>query len=522
MGNKIRHSAVIIFVFSLIALCPAAMAGTAEGYTLHFDFINSWEDARQLIVAAHGNGAEILNVVPPARIWKLKESQKILRNIFDLTRTLRMQVVLSRIDACAPAADDPKRYSYLFEHILKRRGILPTGEATPAYFRETVGLARYEKWMREETEYYSRNYSGEENLAGFSVGLFNEPFVSQRGSLLCYDFATNSYEIAQYTKPCLEYWQSWLKKKYLTPNAVNGHYKTSFRSFSSIPMPRCEHDARFGASREAYIDLVSSINDWVLAQYVDCRAIWRKHAKRPVPVIQQFSGYVPEKFSKGRPAFAMLDIYSWMQEADALGLSLYTDAEYPDRGHASDKSMINSLYLGVLEQKHIFVMEGGNEDDGPVLIPQELEFFVGAARVLRPDGYIYEFFKAPFYAQFAHNEGYMLGADGAANKDAVAMLRGAINKSDKESALSGEIYVYDNPATLSTDNDDLNVQKQLQVAALTKTLVFVPEGSLKLLPKGSILLVIQQERKEDIFKQLAAKGIKIIPAREWLKNSSVK
>jgi len=516
-----RHSAVLIFVFSLIATCPVAMASTAEGYTLHFDFINNWEDARQLIMAAHDNGAEILNVVPPAHIWKLTESRKILHNIFELTKTLRMQVVLSRIDACAPPPDDRNRANYLFERILKRRGILPTGEATPAFFRETVGLRRYEKWMREETEYYAKNYSSEENLVGFSVGLFNEPFVSQRGSLLCYDFDTNSYEIAQYTPPCLKYWQSWLKKKYLNPEAINERYKTSFKSFSSVPMPRSEHDIRFGASREAYIDLVSSINDWVLTQYVDCRVIWHRYSKRSVPVILQFSGYVPEKFTKGRPAFAMLDIYSWMQEADALGLSLYTDSEYPDRGHVSDKAMINSLYLGVLQQKHIFVMEGGNEDDGPVLIPQELEFFAGAARVLKPDGYIYEFLKAPFYSQFSHNEGYMLGADGAANKDAIAALQGAIKKSNIDNILSGEIYVYDNPGTLSLDNDDFQVQKQLQFIALNKTLVFIPEGSLALLPNGATLLVIHQEPKEDIFKQLAAKGLNIIPAREWIKSAKI-
>ncbi len=393
---------------------------------------------------------------------------------------------------------------------------------TPEYFRETVGLRRYEKWLREETEYYSRNFSGEDNLAGFSVGLFNEPFVSQRGSLLCYDFITTSYELAQYTPPCLKYWQAWLKNKYSNLKGINKRYNTSFKSLSAIPMPRNEHDQRFGKTRTAYCDLISSVNDWVVAQYNGCHAVWHKHAKRPVPFILQFSGYVPEKFSKGRPCFAMLDIYSWMQTADALGFSIYTNQKYYDWGHASDTAMAHNLYLAVMQNKHVFVMEGGSEDDGAVLIPAELNFIADTSRLLKPDCCIYEFFKAPFYAHFRHNEGYVINSSGVVDKSALESVKAALTRSQHAELLANEVYVYDAPASLSLDNDDLNIQKYLQVTALDKTLLFVPEASLALLPRGASLLIIQQNCDEDVLKLLTAKGINVVPAREWIKMISTK
>jgi hypothetical protein len=493
------------------------MADTTAGYTLHFDFINNWEQAKQIIELAHDNGAGILNVVPPSHVWKYPESQKVLNKIFQLTRQLHMRVILSRIDACPISADDPNRANFLYAQILTRPGTLPTGGHTPQYFSETVGLRSYEIWMKEETEFYSKNYSSEDNLAGFSVGLFDEPFVSQRGSLLCYDFITKSYEIGQYTPSCLRWWQAWLKNNYHSIESVNARYNTHFQSFSSIPMPKNETDKRFGEPKLAYRDMVSSVNDWVVTQYTECRNIWHKYSKRQTPFILQLSGYLPEKFSLGRPALAMLDIYSWMQAADALGLSLYTNVLYQDWGHASDKAMVNAMYLGVMQNKHIFVMEGGNENDGAVFIPEELNFYSDTARVLKPESYIYEFIKTPFYICFKHREGYILDCSGKINNTALAAVKAALENAKTEATMAGEIYVYDDPQSLSLDNDDLDTQKQLQNIALENTLVYVPRESIALLPQASTLLVIQENLKEDIARQLSIKDIKVISARDWIK-----
>jgi hypothetical protein len=491
-------------------------AETLPGFTLHFDFIDNWQEAKRLILIAHDNGARVLNVVPPPQLWKLPASKKILDQIFHLTRELHMQIILSRIDACPVSADDPQRVNYLFKNILNHRGVLPSGRATPVFFRETVGLRSYEGWLREETEYYGKNYSGEANLTGFSVGLFNEPFVSQRGSLLCFDEGSDSYEIAQYTKPCLAYWQNWLRQKYTGLDKLNANYYASFNSFSVIPMPKNEDDKRFGDAETAYQDLVSAINDWVVTQYQDCRLIWHKFARRPVPLILQFSGFVPEKFSKGRAAFAELDIFSWMQMADGLGLSLYTNSEYPDRGMASDKAMINFLRLGVLQKKPVFVMEGGNENKGPALNAEELDFYSTAARALRPDSYIYEFLKGPYYARFHRTDGYVVNRAGNINEKALSAVKNALLKTTTEQ-LSVETYVLDAPNSLSPD--DLDIQKQLQQIALEKTLVFVPKSSLALLPDNSSLLVIPENYKLDGSENLSSKGIKIIPARGWIQTA---
>jgi hypothetical protein len=492
------------------------MAATATGYTLHFDFINSWKQAKELILIAHHNGAEILNVVPPAHIWNLPASKKILQNIFGLTKQLHMRIVLSRIDACPQSTDDPHRTNYLFGQILDSPGIFPGGEQTNAFFKETVGLHSYEKWLRDETEYYSKNYSNQENLVGFSVGIFNEPFVSQRGSILSYDFITDSYEIAQYTPSCLHWWQTWLKNKYGTLKMVNKRYHSSFSAFSLIPMPKNEDDKRFAKSAMAYCDLVASINDWVKVQYQDCRDIWNKNAHRRIPLILQFSGYVPEKFSKGRPAFALLDIYSWIEMADAVGISLYTNNEYDDWGHDSDTAMVNFLYLAVLQNKSIFVMEGGNERNGAVLVPKELDFFGSVGRILKPESYIYEFLKAPYYAHFHNTDGYIVSSTGAINYHALTAVKNELSTSKQSAYISHAVYVLDDPQSLSLDNDDLEIQQQLQVIALKKALIFVPKDSVSLLPSGCSLLIIKKVYKEDEYKQLLPKHIKLIAARQWI------
>jgi len=279
--------------------------------------------------------------------------------------------------------------------------------------------------------------------------------ASQRGSLLCYDFITKFYEIGQYTPACLKWWQGWLKNNYHSIEAVNTRYNTHFKSFSSIPMPKSELDTRFGDPKPAYRDLVSSINDWVVTQYRQCRSIWHKYSKQPTPFILQLSGYLPEKFALGRPSFAMLDIYSWMQTADALGLSLYTNALYADWGHDSDKAMVNSMYLGVMQNKSIFVMEGGNENDGAVLLSEELIYFSDTARILKPKSYIYEFIKTPFYICFKHREGYILDCSGKINNTALAAVKAALENAKTEATMAGEIYVYDDPQSLSEAIEEL-------------------------------------------------------------------
>ncbi len=55
----------LVFLYVLLCFMMIARpvtAVTAVGYTLHFDFINNWEQAKQIVTVAHDNGSEILNV----------------------------------------------------------------------------------------------------------------------------------------------------------------------------------------------------------------------------------------------------------------------------------------------------------------------------------------------------------------------------------------------------------------------------------------------------------------------------
>ena len=495
---------------------PAAQR-TLTGFTLNFDFFNNWQEARRLLRIARASGAEILNVVPPPYVGENQTDIRILKNIFRLTRKWGIKVLLSRIDASHTSPVPDQRNSFFYDHILDRPGRLPSGKPTPDFFRETVGNRVFTRWQLEETEYYAKHFSGEKNLLGFSIGLFNEPFVSERGSLLCYDFASDSYEIAQYTPSCQLWWRGWLQEKYANDlTKVNQRYGTAFVDFSDIPMPKNECDSRFGRPPLAYWDFASSINDWVIRQYRECRAVWRRFAKRPIPFIWQFSGFVPEKLAIGRPAFAALDIFAWMQMADALGLSLYTYGAYPDWGHASAQAMIHFLRLASLQKKPIFVMEGGNENDGAVLQATELDFFAGAARMLKPRAQIYEFFGTSYADEFAHQDGNIVSPSGEVRSDTLAAVRGALKKAQQRIAPVGMTYVLDDPSSLALENGDLTIQRRLLALALEKTLVFIPRDSLLLLPADSLLLVVHSESIPAVLKLVAGRRIHVTAAIDWL------
>ncbi|MGC9093471.1 MAG: hypothetical protein ACP5JH_09545 [Bacteroidota bacterium] len=488
------------------------------GFTVHFDFLNNLNDAKRLVTFAADHGAEIINVVPPAHIWEDSLSLQILRQIFSLTQARRVKVVLTRIDASAPAAKLNERSNYLYTYVLTDRGMLPDGRSTPDYFLATVGNRRYEQWLREETIYYAEHFSQEPNLVGFSVGLFNEPFVSQRGSLLCFDDSTNSYEVAQYTPFMLRWWHTWLQRKYHDAvDEINRRYGTSFPAIDSIPMPINEEDDSFEQPSAAYWDFVCAINDWVVEQYDDCRLLWHQHAKRAVPFILQFSGFAPEKFEKGRPAFAALDIFDWMQRADALGLSLYTNGAYPDWGHASVRAMVNFMRLGQLLEKPVFVLEGGNEFNGAVLNLRELRFYATVARILHPVCVIYEFLKTSYDETSMNHSGKILSKNWEVNEKALRAVEAALELSKTVSANYLPYYVLDDPALWARSDSALEVRKELMKLAMKIPIVFVPMKSVPCLPRGSFCVVLADQTKEFLHTELTGLDVVVISGKEFLR-----
>jgi hypothetical protein len=490
----------------------AAAGGPRAGFTVHWDFFASAAEADRLVAFAIANGAEILNVVPPPHIWEQPESLAILRRIFAAASRHGVGVVLSRIDGSSLPDAAGDRRNWLYTNVLTERGRLPSGRETPDFFLATVGNPAYERWLEDETAFYAKNFSSEPALVAFGVGIFNEPFVSQRGSLLCWDPDTDSYEIGQYTPYAAAVWRRFLARRYGGIAAVDRRYGTRFPALAAVPMPVSERDPAFARAELAYYDFVAAVNDWVVRRLDRCRAIWHARERRRVPFMLQFSGYVPEKFEKGRPAFAALDVFDWMTRADALGISVYTNCEYPDLGHASVAAMVNFLRLGALLRKPVYVLEGGNECDGAVLDPAELRFFATVAAPLSPRSVIYEFLKTSYAESFSTSAGKLLGPDWAPRPAALDAVREAFALARAAGAAGGTTYVLDDLTGLPEDAPLLAERAALARAALARPLTFVPVAALARLPAGSALVVPGPARRADLAAALAGRGIRAVAA----------
>jgi len=372
---------------SLVFFCHCGFASTLCGYTLHFDFLSSPVAAREAVETAAAAGAKVISLVPPAHIWEDNVGRQTLQAALEEAARHHLRVIFSRLDACQSSGKN-----WLFANALTERGRLPDGRASSPYLCATVGNTRFVRWQREETVYYARHYGRLANLLAIAVGGMVEPFVSQRGSLLEWCAATNCYEIAQYTAGGLHTWQEWLRNHWGSVLAVNTQYQTHFHSFTEIPMPRNASDPRFGQARAAYFDFARSLNDWLLTQYRENRRLWREQSC--TPFLLQFNGGATEKIARGRPEFAAFDLPAWLEEADGVGISLYTNAGFADWGHSHNFATLQLLLSACLATgKPAFVMECGCEAPEVTLTPHELSYATRMGMLLDPRAYIYEYFR---------------------------------------------------------------------------------------------------------------------------------
>jgi len=502
------------------AAAASAAARPPVGFTVHWDFFSTAAEADRLVAFALANGATVLNVVPPPHIWEHPADLAVLRSIFAAARRGGALVALNRIDGSALAPTPESRTNWLYTHVLTERGRLPSGGPTPDYFLATVGNPAYERWLREETAYYAENFSAEPSLLAFGVGLFNEPFVSQRGSLLCFDRAANTYEVAQYTPYAERAWHDWLRRNVGDLAALEARYLSRFESLERAPLPRNESDPAFGRPAAAYLDFVTSLNDWVTAQLDDCRALWHARARRNVPFVLQFSGYLPEKLAKGRAALAALDVFDWMTRADALGLSLYTNCGYPDWGHASDAAMVGFLAVAPLLDKPVLVLESGSECDGAVLRAGELRFISRAARLLAPVTVIYEFLKTSAFESSATAAGKLLGDDWRPRPAAVRAVRRALEAARTPAARPDLVFVLDELPPRSGPEGEaeasLALRHRLLRLALDQPFAFLPPRAVERLPRGARLLAISPTALAELRRRLAPRGVAVEPAADFL------
>jgi hypothetical protein len=405
--------AIVVTVVSLSQPCTAGrVPPPLPGAVIHFDYVTDARDGRILVDAAKRCGARVISLVPPAHVWDRPDALAILDEVVAFIRSRGLKLVISRVDASYPPSPDGTRFNYLYGNILDEPGHLPSGNLTVSYFLSTINVPGYAAWMEDETRFYAKRYGRLPNLIGFGVGPFNETFVSQRGGFLQWDDTTHVYEFTQYTSPMLELWHAWLMNTHHSISGVNTAYGTSFKNVNDVPMPSNGSDPRFAKADLAYFDLIRSASDWLMKEYDTCRQIWHDTSRRKkVPFMLQFSGFDAEKFMLGRPEFVAFDLADWINRADAVGVSLYTNGGYTDFGHSSLRSMTRFLYLARDLKKPVYVLEFGCENPYPYVSAAEWNFAFGVSLPLQPRTFIYEFLKDPFYATAPIDSGRLITAD---------------------------------------------------------------------------------------------------------------
>lgn len=484
----------LVLVGSLLLLCVGrAPASVAPGYTLHFQFIRSPQAARQSVDLAARAGAKVVSLVPPAHVWEDPEGLRSLDAALDETRRRGLKVIFSRLDA--PATNG---ITWLFDKALVDLGRMPDGRKTIGLFRAVVGNHPFERWQSDETRYYARRYGRLPNLEAMAVGGMVEPFVSERGSLVQWDEKSGVYEIAQYTPAGLAEWHRWLGNSFHTIDAINLEYRSHFAGIGDVPMPRSSTDERFGRPQPAYFDLVRCINDWFLRQYRENRAIWHRGSR--APFLLQFSGGVSEKIARGRPEFAAFDLPSWIDEADALGMSLYTNAGYDDWAHAIDAGTLQLVAGARSLGKRTIVMESGCEAPTVTLQAHELTFVTRMGLWLDPDAYVYEYFR---YARdgWVH-PGMMVTPEGACHEPAYTTVAGKLRSLEGFAPAQGEPCFWYLSAPLTAREEGGRPAAQAELAGRVNRAVYqlasylpcrllpwrrcdrVPAGALVLLPPG--------------------------------------
>jgi hypothetical protein len=486
--NRIPPAIISLVIFlTATALVLARDTRVKPGYVVHFDFIVNEAEGRNLVALAQNAGAKVINVVPPAHVWESPAARGMLDAIIDEIDRRHLSFVMTRIDAAYPPNAKGERYYYLYDKILNRRGTMPDGNPTNSYFLATVGKDGYAEWMEEETRYYARHYGGSHNLLGINLGPFSEPFSSERGGFLDHMKETNLYEITQYTPFAVREWHRWLERKFGKVETLNSEYGTSFPSIEVVPMPLNENDPRFARADVAYFDFSRMLNDWLVDRYQSCRRIWHREGGRVnVPFILQFDGGMAEKMALGRAAFAAFDLPAWIDMADALGLSVYTNSGFLDFGHASIEATVNLASITRDLRKPVFVLEGGCEAPNVVLDSRELEFYGTVARRLNPRTYIYEFLKEKWNEPYASNPGKLMGAGGKVQEPAFEALRNlfASIESSKVPSPVPALYVVSTSESARRDRRVGVLIAALYDVASSVPIWFVPKGRESVMRSG--------------------------------------
>ncbi|MDI6782655.1 MAG: beta-galactosidase [bacterium] len=479
-----------------------------SGYTIHFNTLHSVEDAKKSIASAQSAGAKIVNIVPPAHIWVQPNCVEMLDSLFAESKEKNIEIIITRIDA-----NYPEGTNYLYGKVLT-----PVDKTLPSRVYPTVANPAYEEWLQQETEYYTTHYGAHPNLAGFSIGGFTDLFDSPRASVLVWNAQTKRYELGQYTDSMKKYWQQWLITKFEHIERINEEYHTKFGNLDEIPLPNSESDKRFGLPHRAYFDFVSVINTWWWNQYNYNRKIWQKSSK--APFILQLNGTLIDKLKHGRPGYAAFNLPAWLSNADAIGLSLYTDAELADTGFGSLFGLTNLTQWAKDLGKPIFVLESGIDKPKAGFDLYQLRYISQVAIPLNPKSYIYEHFQYTKKVQTVPS-GFIYTADRKQNLPNSVSIQRAYQQTNqilvahRGEAVSPYLYVITMPKLVR--DDPLAAKFYMMLYALS---TFVPIRSVDIndiafIPTKQIVLIAPSWKSElpEIYQ---SKILQLAKRRSWM------
>lgn len=471
-NKTIKFSALFILLAGFLA--ASGWSAPKIGYLIHFNGLRSGTQALELLDSAKKGGAEVINIIPPSHIWEDPESLAVLQALIKGAEERKLEFIITRIDANTLSGTN-----YLYENILSE-GRGPEGRPDT---ERILGNKEYAEWMKEETEFYGKEFGNSPYLTGFSPGIIQDPFQTM--------FTRNGngkYIFNQRTQFAREYWMNWLTNKLGSIERINQEYNSQFGSLTDIPVPASEEDQRYYYSRRAYYDFMRSVNDWFMQQYQENRDIWKKYSSKPF--ILGVSWNTGDILAAGSSCNAALDIQKWFVDADAIGLTFYTDANQPDGAMGTLQATLNLTGMATEMGKPLYVLEMGHR--GSSKEPGTYYRELGALLSLpsQPEVLIYRYFHENVLSQ-ASDPRYMVNAAARNIEPSFTLGRKALAtaRMSKFNRNTPYLYVISYPLSVRDDGLAGDFYNMLHSASRCLPLRWVDYNDVAFIPSQSLVLL---------------------------------
>ncbi len=340
-----KKLSIYLSLICILFAASLALGATQIGYTLNFNNLRSSTHALQCLDLAQKAGAQVISVIPPAHIWEDGKSEVILDSLFDEADKRHMKIIIQGVDAKQSTGTN-----YLYQKVLSESS---TPVSNPS-LESIIGNPEYEKWLNEETRYYASTYGKRPSMAGFTIGIFSETFSQL---FIPSKSQAGQYQFIQRSSYARTYWLSWLQKRVDSIDLINRDYRTSFNSFDDLPIPANDWDNRYPLSEKAYFDYLRAMNDWLLSEFDLVKTQWHNYSEQPV--IWHLDGNAASILASSGSAHGALDVQQWMEMADVVGVSLYSDSKQADGGLSKIQSTLSLVGISSDKGKPLYVMASG-------------------------------------------------------------------------------------------------------------------------------------------------------------------